>query len=105
MFGLPDYLIRVATAGLEGFESFLATRLGELPGVDKLDSHITIKLIKAPEQRADPVGSDAPGRRRGTLGRSVRLRTSAVNRVRVGPPGKGCVDERASGAHLPSSDR
>jgi len=51
MFGLPDYLIRVATASLESFEAFLSTRLGELPGVDKLDSHITMKLIKAPEDR------------------------------------------------------
>ncbi len=50
MFGLPDYLIRVATASLEGFETFLSTRLGGLPGVGKLDSHITMKLIKAPEQ-------------------------------------------------------
>jgi DNA-binding Lrp family transcriptional regulator len=54
MFGLPDYLIRVATASLEGFESFLSTRLGGLPGVGKLDSHITMKLIKSPE---DVVGS------------------------------------------------
>ena len=51
MFGLPDYLIRVATASLEGFETFISTRLGELPGVDKFDSHITMKLIKAPEHQ------------------------------------------------------
>lgn len=49
MIGLPDYLIRVATASLESFETFISTRLGELPGVDKFDSHITMKLIKAPE--------------------------------------------------------
>ena len=48
MFGLPDDLIRVATASLEGFEMFLSTRLGSLPGVGKLDSHITMKLMKAP---------------------------------------------------------
>jgi DNA-binding Lrp family transcriptional regulator len=54
MFGLPDYLIRVATASLESFEAFLSTRLGELPGVDKLDSHITMKLIKAPEHQIEP---------------------------------------------------
>ncbi len=60
MFGLPDYLIRVATASLEGFEAFLSTRLGELPGVDKLDSHITMKLIKAPEHQIAPRGAGSP---------------------------------------------
>ncbi|HYB29369.1 MAG TPA: Lrp/AsnC family transcriptional regulator [Solirubrobacteraceae bacterium] len=49
MFGLPDYLLRVATTSLESFEAFLSTRLGDAPGVDKLDSHITMKLIKSPE--------------------------------------------------------
>ncbi|MBV9803362.1 MAG: hypothetical protein JO130_09240, partial [Solirubrobacterales bacterium] len=39
---------------LEGFEAFLSTRLGELPAVDKLDSHITMKLIKAPEHQIEP---------------------------------------------------
>ena len=57
MFGLPDYLIRVATASLEGFETFLSTRLGNLPGVGKLDSHITMKLIKAPEQHIAPLST------------------------------------------------
>lgn len=57
MFGLPDYLIRVATASLDSFEAFLSTRLGELPGVDKLDSHITMKLIKAPEHQIEPPGT------------------------------------------------
>jgi DNA-binding Lrp family transcriptional regulator len=56
MFGLPDYLIRVATASLEGFETFLSTRLGSLPGVSKLDSHITMKLIKAPEHHIARLG-------------------------------------------------
>jgi DNA-binding Lrp family transcriptional regulator len=54
MFGVPDYLVRVATASLEGFERFLSTRLGDLPGVSKLDSHITMKLIKAPEHHIAP---------------------------------------------------
>jgi DNA-binding Lrp family transcriptional regulator len=49
MFGLPDYLLRVATATLESFETFVSTELGDVPGLDKLDSHITMKLIKTPE--------------------------------------------------------
>lgn len=51
MFGLPDYLIRVATDSLESFEAFISTELGDLPGVDKLDSHLTMKLIKSPQPR------------------------------------------------------
>jgi DNA-binding Lrp family transcriptional regulator len=51
MFGLPDYLLRVATDSLESFETFVSTKLGDVPGVDKLDSHMTMKLIKSPEPR------------------------------------------------------
>ncbi len=54
MFGLPDYLVRVATASLESFEAFVSTRLGDVPGVDKIDSHLTMKLIKSPENQAAP---------------------------------------------------
>ena len=50
MFGLPDYLLRVATDSIESYETFVSTRLGDVPGMDKLDSHITMKLIKSPEQ-------------------------------------------------------
>src|SRR6202161_1297747 len=48
MFGLPDYLLRVATDSIESYEAFVSTQLGDVPGVDKLDSHITMKLIKSP---------------------------------------------------------
>ena len=54
MFGLPDYIVRVATASLESFETFISTRLGDVPGVDKLDSHITMKLVKSPERGIAP---------------------------------------------------
>jgi DNA-binding Lrp family transcriptional regulator len=50
MFGLPDYLLRIATDSIESYETFVSTTLGDVPGVDKLDSHITMKLIKAPDQ-------------------------------------------------------
>jgi DNA-binding Lrp family transcriptional regulator len=49
MFGLPDYVLRVATRSTESYETFISTRLGDVPGIDKLDSHITMKLIKSPE--------------------------------------------------------
>jgi DNA-binding Lrp family transcriptional regulator len=55
MFGLPDYLLRVATDSIESYEAFVSTQLGDVPGVDKLDSHITMKLIKSPDQVAPAV--------------------------------------------------
>jgi DNA-binding Lrp family transcriptional regulator len=55
MFGLPDYMVRVATASLESYEAFVSTKLGELPGIDKLDSHLPMKTIKSPDlQLAGP---------------------------------------------------
>jgi DNA-binding Lrp family transcriptional regulator len=51
MFGLPDYLLRVTTASLESYESFVSTQLGDVPGVDKLDSHLTMKMVKSPEHQ------------------------------------------------------
>ncbi len=57
MFGLPDYLLRVATDSIESYEAFVSTRLGDVPGVDKLDSHITMKLIKSPDHQVAPVSN------------------------------------------------
>jgi DNA-binding Lrp family transcriptional regulator len=57
MFGLPDYVLRVATASLESYETFVSTQLGDVPGLDKLDSHLTMKLVKSPE----PPGPASPG--------------------------------------------
>jgi DNA-binding Lrp family transcriptional regulator len=50
MFGLPDYVILVATASLESYETFVSTRLGDAPGVLTLDSHLTMKTIKSPDR-------------------------------------------------------
>jgi DNA-binding Lrp family transcriptional regulator len=64
MFGLPDYVLRVATASLESYETFVSTQLGDVPGLDKLDSHLTMKLIKSPEPPGPPrprTGSTGPG--------------------------------------------
>ena len=57
MFGLPDYLLRVATASLDSYETFISTQLGDVPGVDKLDSHLTMKLIKSPEHHIAPLNA------------------------------------------------
>ena len=49
MFGLPDYFLRVATADIERYEAFISTKLGDVPGIARLDSHITMKTIKSPD--------------------------------------------------------
>ena len=52
MFGLPDYVIRVGTPDLDAFESFVTARLGAVPGIAKVDSHLTMKVVKSPERPA-----------------------------------------------------
>ncbi|WP_029088162.1 Lrp/AsnC family transcriptional regulator [Brevibacterium album] len=46
MFGLPDYLVRIAVADLAEAERFIAGTLSALPGVARVDSHLTMKLVK-----------------------------------------------------------
>jgi DNA-binding Lrp family transcriptional regulator len=58
MFGLPDYFLRVTTADIERYEAFISTKLGDVPGIARLDSHITMKTIKSPD------GQLAPGAQR-----------------------------------------
>jgi DNA-binding Lrp family transcriptional regulator len=65
MFGLPDYVIRVGTPDLDTYETFMIARLGAVPGIARIDSHLTMKVVKSPQRR--------PARRRPT--RSSRRRT------------------------------
>ncbi|MBA3278049.1 MAG: Lrp/AsnC family transcriptional regulator [Geodermatophilaceae bacterium] len=46
MFGLPDYFLRIATADLETFETFVTHHLEDTPGIARVDSHLTMKTIK-----------------------------------------------------------
>ncbi len=46
MFGLPDYLIRVAVAGPKEYEAFYMGRLAELPGLARVNSQFTMKTVK-----------------------------------------------------------
>jgi DNA-binding Lrp family transcriptional regulator len=55
MFGLPDYVVRVCTPDLDTSEAFVTARLGAVPGVVKVDSHLTMKVVKSPDRR--PGGS------------------------------------------------
>jgi Lrp/AsnC family transcriptional regulator, leucine-responsive regulatory protein len=47
MFGIPDYLIRVAVADPSAYETFYMTKLAELPGLARVNSQFTMKTIKA----------------------------------------------------------
>ena len=55
MFGLPDYIIRVAVADTEAYERFYMNKLAELPGVTRVNSQFTMKVVKA----AAPLGRSA----------------------------------------------
>ena len=47
MTGNRDYLMRVATAGLPEFETFLVGRLTKVPGVASIESSIPLRRVKA----------------------------------------------------------
>lgn len=46
MFGRPDYFLRVAVADHAAYEAFLTGKLAGLPGVLRLESHLTMKTVK-----------------------------------------------------------
>jgi DNA-binding Lrp family transcriptional regulator len=47
LFGVPDYLMRVAVADVEAYEAFYMAKLAELPGIGRVTSQFTMKLVKA----------------------------------------------------------
>jgi DNA-binding Lrp family transcriptional regulator len=57
LFGDPDYLIRVATADLAGYQALRDEKLGTLPGVQRLSSTIVMKRIV--DDRPYPVAPPA----------------------------------------------
>jgi DNA-binding Lrp family transcriptional regulator len=52
MFGLPEYVVRVGTPDLDTYEGFVTARLGAVPGIAKIDSHLTMKVVKSPDRPA-----------------------------------------------------
>jgi Lrp/AsnC family leucine-responsive transcriptional regulator len=46
MYGDPDYLMRVAVKDAEAYEQFLINVLADLPGLARMTSQFTMKLIK-----------------------------------------------------------
>ena len=47
MFGLPDYVVRVAVADQAAYEAFYMNKLAELPGLARVNSQLTMKMVKA----------------------------------------------------------
>lgn len=52
MTGNRDYLMRIATDSLKGFEAFLVGRLTKVPGVSSIESSIPLRRVKAGISRA-----------------------------------------------------
>jgi DNA-binding Lrp family transcriptional regulator len=46
MFGLPDSVVRVAVADQAAYEAFYMNKLGELPGLARVNSQFTMKTVK-----------------------------------------------------------
>jgi Lrp/AsnC family transcriptional regulator, leucine-responsive regulatory protein len=46
MFGVPDYLVRVAVQDTAAYEAFYMNELAELPGIGRVSSQFTMKLVK-----------------------------------------------------------
>ncbi|WP_018025077.1 Lrp/AsnC family transcriptional regulator [Corynebacterium ulceribovis] len=47
MFGQPDYIVRIQMKNLEEYQQWLVDRLMAIPGVSRVDSRMTMKVIKA----------------------------------------------------------
>jgi Lrp/AsnC family leucine-responsive transcriptional regulator len=46
MFGVPDYLVRVTVEDTAAYEAFYMSELAELPGIGRVSSQFTMKLVK-----------------------------------------------------------
>ncbi|MBE2315907.1 Lrp/AsnC family transcriptional regulator [Solirubrobacter sp. CPCC 204708] len=46
LFGVPDYLMHVAVRDVEAYEAFYMSELAELPGIGRVSSQFTMKLVK-----------------------------------------------------------
>ncbi|MBO9523988.1 MAG: Lrp/AsnC family transcriptional regulator [Nocardioidaceae bacterium] len=46
MFGVPDYMIRVQVADLDAYERWVTTQLMGDPALARVDSRITMKVLK-----------------------------------------------------------
>ena len=51
MFGVPDYVMRVAVTDADAYEAFYMSKLAELPGLARVNSQFTMKMVKASAAR------------------------------------------------------
>ena len=58
LFGDPDYLVRVATADIDAYQSLRDEKLATLPGVQRLSSTIVMKRIV--DERPFPLPPHSP---------------------------------------------
>jgi len=47
MFGVPDYVVLVRVADQAAYEAFYMNELAELPGLARVNSQFTMKMVKA----------------------------------------------------------
>lgn len=47
MFGVPDYIVRVAVEDAAAYEAFYMNELAELPAIGRVSSQFTMKLVKS----------------------------------------------------------
>src|SRR3954453_23204626 len=51
MFGDPDYLLWVAVENVDVYERFYLSKLADLPGVARMNSQFTMKVVKSGQGR------------------------------------------------------
>jgi len=47
MFGIPDYVIRVAVTDPAAYEAFYMGKLAQLPGLARVNSQFAMKVVKS----------------------------------------------------------
>ena len=78
LFGSPDYFVRVAVSDLEAYEHFLTEQIITIPGVSKISSRFTMKVLKSQRPSRSTAASTAASG-------SVASR-SMVSSASSGPP-------------------
>jgi Lrp/AsnC family transcriptional regulator, leucine-responsive regulatory protein len=58
MFGDPDYVLWVAVEDADAYERFYMARLTDLPGVARMNSQFTMKVIKSGDRLARLTAGD-----------------------------------------------
>jgi DNA-binding Lrp family transcriptional regulator len=104
MFGLPDYVIRVAVANQAAYETFYMNELAELPGLARVNSTVRDEGREARRRGANLTQPPSPPRVPATV---IHLPLAAASVLETRSRRAGC--QRVHGAVLvrsvPRSDR